>query len=286
MAITNFISTIWSENLLKKLETKYVGVLNCNREYEGDIKEQGSEVKICGVGGVNVSDYTKNTDMTIFQTLSDYVSTLRIDQAKYFNFQIDDVDRAQSNPKLMDEAMKVAAGALATQADRFVYSLYDSASYEITNDAVTADAIVNHIIDLKTEMMKNGVMDMDDIVVEVSPDIASLILKAKIDLGTNNMEALETGLLGKVAGCKVYVTNNIYVDDDDYHKCYVRTKRAIAFAEQISEVEAYRPEKRFADAVKGLHLYGAKVIYPSEFMVLSLKSVSYTHLTLPTMAVV
>ena len=64
MAIMNFISTVWSENLLKQLDKKYIGVLNCNREFEGDIKNQGSIVKICGVGDVTVSDYTRNTDMS------------------------------------------------------------------------------------------------------------------------------------------------------------------------------------------------------------------------------
>ena len=49
MAITNFISTVWSENLLKQLGEKYVGVLNCNREFDGDIKSKGSKVKICGL---------------------------------------------------------------------------------------------------------------------------------------------------------------------------------------------------------------------------------------------
>lgn len=94
MAITNFISTVWSENLLQQLDKKYVGVLNCNREFEGDIKNQGSIVKICGVGGVTVSTYKKNTDMNDPETLSDTASLLSINQAKYFNFQIDDVDRA------------------------------------------------------------------------------------------------------------------------------------------------------------------------------------------------
>ena len=271
MAIVNFISTVWSENLLKQLDKKYIGVLNCNREYEGDIKNQGSVVKICGVGDVTVSDYTKNSDMSAPETLSDTVRNLKIDQAKYFNFQIDDVDRAQANPRLMDGAMKNAAAALANAADAYVYSLYLDATTEITDDAVSAEGVINHIIDLKTEMMKCGVMDSDEIVVEVSPEIAALILKAKINLGTDNYETLESGLLGKIAGCKIYVSGNVAVDEDGFHKCLVRTKRAVAFAEQISEVEAYRPEKRFADAVKGLHLYGAKIIYPAEFMVLSLK---------------
>ena len=271
MAIVNFISTIWSENLLKQLDKKYIGVLNCNRDYEGDIKEQGSVVKICGVGNVTVSDYTKNTDMSAPETLSDTVSLLRINQAKYFNFQIDDVDKAQSNPKLMDEAMKTAAAALANAADEYVYSLYSESLTTVTDNAITAENIVNHIIDIKTNMMKANVMDADDIVIEVSPEVAALLLKAKIDLGTDNRDSLESGLLGKIAGCKLYVSNNIVIDEDGYHKCVARTKRAVAFAEQISEVEAYRPEKRFADAVKGLHLYGAKIVYPEEYMVLNLK---------------
>lgn len=270
MAITNFISTVWSENLLKQLDKKYIGVLNCNREYEGDIKSQGSIVKICGVGDVTVSSYQKNTDMNEPETLSDTATLLSINQAKYFNFQIDDVDRAQSNPKLMDEAMKNAAAALANEADAYIYSLYTEGSMIVEDDAPTAEKIVDHIIDLKTKMMKLNVMDPDDIVLEVSPDVAALILKAKIDLGTNNYDALETGLLGKIAGCKVYVSNNICVDEYNFHKCFFRTKRSVAFAEQISEVEAYRPEKRFADAVKGLHLYGARVVYPDELMILSL----------------
>ena len=271
MAIVNFISTIWSENLLKQLDKKYIGVLNCNRAYEGDIKEQGSVVKICGIGNVTVSDYTKDTDMSAPETLSDTVSLLRINQAKYFNFQIDDVDRAQANPKLMDEAMKTAAAALANAADEYIYSLYSEATTTVTDHEVSAESIVGHIIDIKTNMMKANVMDPDDIVIEVSPEVAAVLLKAKIDLGTDNRESLESGLLGKIAGCKIYVSNNVVVDEDGYHKCIARTKRAVAFAEQISEVEAYRPEKRFADAVKGLHLYGAKVVYPKEYMVLNLK---------------
>lgn len=271
MAINNFISTVWSENLLKQLDKQYIGVMNCNREFEGDIDRLGASVKICGVGGVTVSDYTKNTDMSAPEELSDYSKTLDINRAKYFNFQIDDVDKAQSNPKLMDEAMKNAAAALANEADAYIYSLYKDSAHTISNSNCTIDNVVDSIIDTKTQLIKRNVMNPDDIVVEVSPDIAALIVKAKIDLGSDNYDALEAGLLGKIAGCKVYVSNNIAVDDDEVHHCIVRTKRAVAFAEQISEVEAYRPEKRFADAVKGLHLYGAKVVYPDEFMVLSLK---------------
>lgn len=272
MAISNFISTVWSENLLKNLDHQYVGILNCNREFEGDIKQQGSTVKICGVGSVIVSDYTKDTDMQAPETLSDYERTLEINQAKYFNFQIDDVDRAQCNPKLMDEAMKNAAAALANEADYYVFGLYDEAGTKYEEDSATPETIINTFIDIKTKLMNMNVMNPDDIVIEVSPDVAGLILKAKLELASDNQDVIEKGLIGKIAGSKVYVSNNIHREGSGHDLCYIRSKRSIAFAEQISEVEAYRPEKRFADAVKGLHLYGAKVVYPNEFIVLKVKT--------------
>ena len=106
MAITNFIPTVWSEHLYRALDKKYVAVKNCNREFEGEIKGKGSSVKICGVGGITISDYTKDTDLSAPETLSDNATVLTVDRAKCFNFQIDDIDRAQATPKLMEEAMK------------------------------------------------------------------------------------------------------------------------------------------------------------------------------------
>ena len=197
--------------------------------------------------------------------------TLLIDQAKAFNFQIDDVDRAQSNPKLMNEAMKTAAAALATAADSYVYSLYLDAGATVSNDAATASNILDTIIDARTKLLENNVTDPGDIVVEVSPAVASLIFKGK--LAYVGDEILESGCIGSVAGCRVYVSNSIasaVESSKTYYKCIARSRRAVAFAEQLSEVDAYRPEKRFADAVKGLHLYGAKVVYPSEMVLLNI----------------
>ena len=112
MAITNFISTVWSENLYQALDKQYVAAHNCNREYEGEIREAGSVVKICGINDIAIQNYVKNTDIGAPSALTDNLRELVIDQAKYFNFQIDDVDRAQSNPKLMEAAMKNAACCL------------------------------------------------------------------------------------------------------------------------------------------------------------------------------
>ena len=138
---------------------------------------------------------------------------------------------------------------------------------------VDADSIMDMLISARTALYAAGVSDMSDAVIEVSPEVAALILKAKIALSSDNGEALEAGCLGSIGGCRIFVSSNIVKEDKGgvtYHKCLARTKRAVAFAEQLSEIDAYRPEKRFADAVKGLHLYGAKVVHPEEMILLDL----------------
>jgi len=136
MSVTEFIPTIWSETLQQKLNSQYVGVANCNREFEGEIKECGSVVKIGRLGDVQLYNYTKNTDMQPPEELDGSVRELKIDQAKYFNFQIDDVDRAQAAPNLMEAAMKNAAIALANDADTYVYRLVPFAGKTILHTAI------------------------------------------------------------------------------------------------------------------------------------------------------
>lgn len=268
MAITNFIPTIWSENLISSLNNHYIGVANCNRDYEGEIKQKGSSVKICDIGDITIGDYTKDTDMSLPQELSDTLMELNIDQAKYFNFQVDDIDKTQCSPKLLEAAMKNAANALANAADRYVYSLYDYAGNSC-GTAFTDREIIETIFAAREYLYECNVTNPDDIVIEISPQVATQIIKEQTDIFSYNNDVLASGCIGTIAGCKVFVTNNIAVDSYKNHHCFMRTKRAIAFAEQLSEIEAYRPEKRFADAVKGLHLYGAKVIHPNELIDIS-----------------
>ncbi len=274
MAISNFISTVWSETLIKQLDQEYIGVKNCNRDFEGEIRGKGSTVKICSVGDITISDYTKNTDLSDPQTLSDSATNLVIDQAKSFNFQIDDVDRAQSTPKLMELAMSQAAAALAEVADKYVYSLYTGVSSDNTETVaeLTEDNIVDTIIGMREKLYNNGVNSNIPLCLEVSPAVAMLILKAKLWTSSDNSSAMSNGALGNLVGFEVFVSPNVAVDSSGYTKCLARTKRAVAFAEQINEIEAYRPELRFADAVKGLHLYGAKIVYPKEICLLSCKT--------------
>lgn len=269
MALTNFVSSVWSETLFSQMNKKYIAVSNCLRDFDGDIKGKGDRVKICGVGDITIFDYTKNTDFSSgAQTLNNTDKTLVIDQAKAFNFVIDDIDRAQSNPKLMDAAVKNAAAALADTADKYIFNNCVSLAENSLSEVVSEGNIISTLIDAQTMLLKNNVTDPSDIVIEVDPDIGSLILKNKITL-SNEDTVLESGCIGKIAGCSVYVSNNV-PKDGVVHQCLARTRRAMAFAEQLSEIDAYRPEKRFGDAVKGLHLYGSQLIYPDELIRLDL----------------
>jgi P22 coat protein - gene protein 5. len=277
MAINDFLTTVWSQTLHKQLNKEYIGVQNCSREFEGEIKTQGDRVKVSGIQPINVFDYTKNTDFnSTLQTLNSESQMLVIDQAAAFNFQIDDIDKAQQNPKLMQYAMKEAANALANKADLFVYSLYAgvTAGNTITKTNVKSGNIIDILLEARERLLTNNVSPNSNIVLEVSPAVGAKIAKAKILLSTNNDSELSNGYVGSLLGFDIYISNNVVLkngaDSKLYHKCFARTNRAVAFVEQVNNIEAYRPEKRFADAVKGLYLYGSKIMYASELILLDI----------------
>jgi len=99
------------------------------------------------------------------------------------------------------------------------------------------------------------------------------MLISNILRNTNNSSAIEGGFLEtvKMFNADVYLTTNIHITPEGYHDIVVRTQKAVSFAGQISQIEAYRPEKYFADAIRGLDLYGAKVIRPSELVIIRVK---------------
>lgn len=271
MAINDFLTTVWSQTLYKQLDKEYIGVKNCTREFEGEIKNQGDRVKVCGIQPINVFNYTKNTDFnSTLQTLNSESQMLVIDQAIAFNFQIDDIDKTQQNPKLMQYAMQEAANALANKADLHVFSMYESVvtGNIMKKTNIKSSEIVDMLLALREQLLKKNVSPNTNIVLEVSPAVGARIAKAKILLSTNNDTELSNGYVGSLLGFDIYISNNIVTDANGYHKCFARTKRAIAFAEQINHIEAYRPEKRFADAVKGLYLFGSKIMYADELILL------------------
>lgn len=279
MAIDNFIPTIWSARLLQNLQKSLVyGQANVvNRDYEGEIRDLGNTVKINSIGPITVGTYTKNTNIGDPETLNGDQTTLVINQAKYFNFQVDDIDRAQQNPKVMDDAMREAAYALADAADQYIASLYTGvASGNIigddTNPVVpTKDNAYEHLVDMAIILDDNKVPRANRWVV-VPPWFYGLLLKDDrfVKAGTpTSDQVLRNGEVGQAAGFTVLVSHNVPNTAGTKYKIIAGSTIAITYAEQINKVEAYRPEKRFADAVKGLHLYGAKLVRPEAIVVMT-----------------
>ena len=84
-----------------------------------------------------------------------------------------------------------------------------------------------------------------------------------------NQAILQNGLVGEAAGFQIHLSNNVPSTSGAKSKVVAGTNQAGSFAEQLVELEAYRLEKNFSDAVKGLHVYGAKVVQPKALAVLT-----------------
>lgn len=276
MALTNFIPEIWSARLLANLHKTLVygqeGVIN--KDYQGDVK-YGNTVRINRIGSIAVGDYTPNSPIGEPQQLSGDQRVLVIDQAKYFHFYVDDVDAAQMNVKLMDDAMKEAAYALADAMDQYIASFYAEAGNEIGDDAspvqITKDDAYDIIVDAGIKLDQNNVPRSNRFII-VPPAIYGVLLKSPLFVEaakSGSTETLRNGEVGTISGFKVLTSNNVPVVNGAF-KVIAGHPMAITFASQIEKTEAYRPEKRFADAVKGLAVYGAKVIVPEALVCLTL----------------
>lgn len=278
MALDNFIPELWSAQLLVNLKNSLVWASDSivNRNYEGEVSRFGDTVRINSIGAVSVSDYVKNSNHAAPETLSDSQMVLVIDQAKMFNFQIDDVDRAQQNPKLMSAAMREAAYALANTTDDFISALVNSSVpagnvlTEVDANAATGvedEAVYRALVDLSVKLDENNT-PTDGRYAVMKPSLVGKLRKDDrfVSFGTEANRAVAgggTSVLGTIAGFTIVVSNKVPNDAAEGDPQIIAGHNwATTFADQIESLEAYRPELRFADAMKGLHVYGGKVIRP------------------------
>lgn len=268
MAISNFIPKVWAATLLSALQKNLVfaqpGVVN--RDYEGDISQFGDTVNITSVADPTIATYTKDTTAIVPQTLTDSQKVLLVDQSKYFAFEVDDIDmrQARAGGALLAEAANRAAYKLADITDQYIASLYTGAQAgnQIgTVSVTTAPLAFAQIVKLNQKLNEANVPRQGRYVI-VPPWFEALLLQddrfVRVDASGSD-QSLRNGIVGRAFGFDVMVSNNcVNVTGDDY-AVMAGYSSAITFAEQITKVEAYRPQDAFSDAIKGLHLYGAKV---------------------------
>lgn len=277
MAITRFKPEIWSAKLLVALrkELVYAGPGMLNRDYEGDIKGAGSMVRITSISDPDVNTYVPNVTSISPQELTDAQRNLVIDQYKYWAFKVDDVDAAQAAGNVMSEAMARAAYKVADQIDQFVAGMYTgiqsantlgSTGSPIDTFTTVTDAYDKVLVPLRTKLKKANVPTAGRWVV-VSPEFtASLLLDPRFiranEAGTDT--GLRNGYVGRAAGFDIVESNNTPVPSGDTQVITAGVSSAVSFAEQVAETKAYEPQENFSEAVKGLVVYGGKLLRPDE----------------------
>lgn len=273
----DFIPTVWAARLLVALDNAliYGQPHVSNRDYEGEIRKAGNTVKIASIGDVTVDNYVKDTDIGAPQTLTDDEQTLLIDRAKFFNFYVDSIDRAQQNVNVLDEAMRRSSWKLRDEADTFLAAAMDSAvpagnkigSTTTPKVPTKADAY-EYLVDLGVLLDETNT-PIDGRFVVVPAWFHGLLLKDERFIRSGTMPSerrLANGEVGEAAGFTILKSNNVPNTTGTKYKIIAGHAIATAYVEQVLDVQAYKPEKRFGDAVKGLHLYGAKVVRPNNLV--------------------
>jgi len=276
MALENFKPTLWASRLLKQLDENYVLVALCNRDYEGQISGKGDTVKISSIGDISVNDYSSTTTVS-FEQLEDAQTKLEIDQSKYFAFEIDDIDQAQQKPKVMGKAMQKSAQAVADVADSYIAGLYGDAGITPPEEDWNSDLSISDAVKkIRQNLWENNVPRNARIWWTVNPEIYHMGLSDLVADLSDNVDEIKNGNVGSVYGIDLHVTNQLTGDgsESDPYQTMAGTSAAMSYAEQINKTEAYRPEDSFSDAVKGLHLYGAKVTRPEQLVNLPVQTSS------------
>lgn len=279
--VTQFQQTIWSKSILRSLK-KITSLRNhCNFQYEKDSKN-AKEVKILSVNRPTIRTYVPGTAITR-ESATDSSQLLQLNQYRYFNFEVEDIVKAQSVQGLMEALTDEASKGLAEEGDKYVASIV-KADVEASKPTVS---VSSSVISLTTSNAMSSVEDgfatlygndckvSDMFYLELAPKVFTTYRQQLTELSTNNPEILKKGAVGKINNAYVCIENLLPTGKkqssdsaDNVYYNILRTDKAIAFAEQIDKVEHYRPEDAFTDAVKGLYVFGAKIIRPKEIYVM------------------
>ena len=275
-----FQQTIWSKAIQKDLETITSLRNHCDFQYEKDSKN-AKEIKILGVTRPTIRTYVSGTALTR-ESVVDTSQTLQINQYKYFNFEVEDIDKAQSVPGLLEATIHEASLGLAEEGDKYVASIIETATEAQSNPLPQSASVISltkanamaSVEDGFAALYENNVKASDMLYLELAPAVFVLYRQALTELSTNNPEILKKGAVGKINNAYVCIENLLPTgktgtgSTDNVYYNVLRTPKAIAFVEQIDKVEAYRPEDAFTDAVKGLYVFGAKIVRPKEIYIM------------------
>lgn len=281
----NFIPEVWSGKLVQKFYDATVFGEIANTDYEGEISNQGDKVHIRTTPNLTIRNYVKGQTLVNEAPDSDKLELL-IDKAKYFSFRVDDIDEYQSDINRMDAWAADASEQMAISIDTDILgSIYadvaaankgttagrKSASYDLgtTGSAkqLTAGTILGFIVDLASVADEQNWPKSDRFL--VLPTWATGLLQ-KSDLknasisGDQTNQTLRNGKLGMISGFTIYNSNNVAKVSDTGDKYHILAghKSALTFASQMVKMENVQSEATFGRIVRGLNVFGYKVVKP------------------------
>ena len=270
MSIAVAQQTIWHKAYERALPTITSLRSHCDFKYSKDTPN-AKEVKILNAVRPTVKKYVPGTPIT-----KEYISatdmTLKLDQFFYFNIALDDIHEAQSVAGAMEATAQEGALALSEEGDKYVAELVkagvtDGTITAIDGGAVTKSNVVDKVEDGFAVLYGNNCKVSESYWLEIDPSFHKVLRPSLTELLTNNVEMAKKGIVGRYGNANVTIENLLAKDDTSVYN-QLRTEHAIAFAEQIDKVEAYRPQDAFEDALKGLYVFGALVTRPQEIVVI------------------
>jgi len=268
--VSNFIPQIWNAKVIRELENNLVGKKIANMNFDGDITKKGDTVFFNSLGDTTVNSYSGTVS---YEELSDEQVAMVVDQANYFAFNIHDIDKAQANVDLRGSQAADASYRLANKCDQFLLGKYAEAANQVTDATCDSSTIISDIAEAGVYLDENNVPQQDRYLI-ISPWVRSKLEMAGVVFSINDGLKSGTGGLAwaDYLGFKIYVSNNLEnaASRSSATECLAMSGNAMAFAQQIMDTEAIRRETSFATGVRGLHVFGAKVVKPKEMVRLTL----------------
>lgn len=261
----HFIPEVFSRKLQAKFYAQTVLSEVTTNEYEGEISGLGNKVNIRTVPAVSVADYTGSLS---YSDVTSSTIELNIDKAKSYAFKVDDILKEQADIDFMNEAANDAAQnmKIAIEQDVFANVAAGSSLTDInaTPSNITASNVLGFILDAGQQLDENNIPE-DGRFMIINPAVATLLKQSELRqayLTGDNVSPLRNGFIGTVDRFNMYVSNNLSTSAGVTSGLYGHPK-AIAYASQMTNTETVRLESSFGDGVRGLSVYGYKVILPT-----------------------
>jgi len=261
----HFIPEVFSKKLQAKFYAQTVLSEVTTNEYEGEISGLGNKVNIRTVPAVTVADYTGSLS---YADVTSSTIELDINKAKSYAFKVDDILRMQADIDFMNEAAGDAAQnmKIAIEQDVFANVAAGSTLTDINSTPadITSSTVLGHILSAGEQLDDNNIPEEGRFMI-VNPAVATLIKQSELRqayLTGDSVSPLRNGFIGKIDRFNMYVSNNLSTTSGVTSGLYGHPK-AIAYASQMTNTETVRLESSFGDGVRGLSVYGYKVILPT-----------------------